>query len=114
MQNLNIYIQEKLLKLQKNKDETKWVNKDPRLNANEEKEDALTYSQICSLSKNREAKSMLGRIVRHHTMVPWSRTDGNNSVLAPCRGEIKSLLMKVSQTHGFCGDGGVNRLLSVL
>lgn len=70
MQNLNIYIQEKLLKLQKNKDETKWVNKDPRLNANEEKEDALTYSQICSLSKNREAKSMLGRIVRHHTMVP--------------------------------------------
>lgn len=44
MQNLNICIQEKLLKLQKNKDETKWVNKDPRLNANEEKEDALTYS----------------------------------------------------------------------
>lgn len=47
MQNLNICIQEKLTKLQKNKDETKWVNKDPRLNANEEKEDALTYSQIC-------------------------------------------------------------------
>lgn len=44
MQNLNICIQEKLLKLQKNKDENKWVNKDPRLNANEEKEDALTYS----------------------------------------------------------------------
>lgn len=48
MQNLNICIQEKLLKLQKNKDETKWVNKDSRLNASEEKEGALTYSQICS------------------------------------------------------------------
>lgn len=34
---------------------------------------------------------MLGRIVRHHTMVPWSRTDGNNSVLAPRRGEIQIL-----------------------
>lgn len=39
--------------------------------------------------KNKEIKSVLGRIVRHYTMVPWSRTEGN-TMLAPCRGEEKS------------------------
>lgn len=34
--------------------------------------------------KIREAKYILVRILRHYTVVPWSRTDGN-TMLAPCR-----------------------------